>query len=62
MTKTAFRQADVARAVKGVKAAGVEVGRVEVGRDGRVIVYSVSAAKQTDLSPLDKWRHDSGQG
>ena len=33
-----FRQRDVAALVKAAKAAGCEVARIEVGKDGRIIV------------------------
>lgn len=49
-----FKQADISRAVKGVKLSGIEVGRVEIDRDGKIIV--IAATK--DASPtndLDKW-------
>ena len=35
-----FRQADISRAVKGVKAAGVYVSQVEIGTDGKIVIIS----------------------
>jgi hypothetical protein len=35
-----FRQSDVTKAVKAVVAAGVEVARVEVDADGRIVVVA----------------------
>ncbi len=35
-----FRETDVKRAVKAVRAAGVEIARVEIQKDGRIIVVS----------------------
>jgi hypothetical protein len=35
-----FKQGDVTRMVKGVVAAGVEVVRVEVDTDGRIVVIA----------------------
>ena len=35
-----FKQNDVTRAVKAVVAAGVEVARVEVDKDGRIVVIA----------------------
>ena len=42
-----FRQTDVTRAVKGARAAGVEIAQVEIDKDGRIIVV---AAKSTEGS------------
>lgn len=49
-----FRQSDVTRALRGARAAGVDVGRVEIGPDGKIVVYTATAPAepQTDL---DKW-------
>jgi hypothetical protein len=35
-----FKQSDVTKAVKAVVAAGVDVARVEVGKDGRIVVIA----------------------
>lgn len=34
-----FKQVDVTRAAKGVVAAGLKVGRVEIDRHGRIAIY-----------------------
>jgi hypothetical protein len=35
-----FKQSDVTKAVRAVVAAGVEVARVEVDKDGRIVVVA----------------------
>jgi hypothetical protein len=35
---SAFRQSDVTKAVRAVEAAGVGVARVEIDKDGRIII------------------------
>ena len=47
-----FRQADVARAMKGVKAAGGKVERVEIDPNGKIVIYTESSAANDD-SPSD---------
>lgn len=39
-----FKQVDVKRATKGVIDAGLKVARVEIDRDGRIVVYSGDAS------------------
>ena len=51
-----FKQADVSRAVKGVKAAGVPIGRVEILPDGRIIVCSDAPAAPEPVSAFDTWK------
>jgi hypothetical protein len=38
--RAAFRQSDVSKAVRGAQAAGVEIARVEIGPDGRIILVT----------------------
>ena len=51
------RQADLTRALRAAKAAGVEVARITVDKDGRIILELVTAAtgKQAAATPLDEW-------
>lgn len=51
------RQRDVAAAVKGAVAAGVEVARVEVGKDGRIVIIAGKSSEQsvTEAKLLDAW-------
>lgn len=40
-----FKQADLSRALKGMKAAGVEIARVEIGPDGKIVVVTANNGK-----------------
>jgi hypothetical protein len=44
--RPAFRQADVTRAVKGARAAGLNIGRVEIDRDGKIVLIVGSEAPE----------------
>ncbi|HUW74401.1 MAG TPA: hypothetical protein VMW05_10335 [Methyloceanibacter sp.] len=33
-----FRQSDLERAIKGAKATGLEISRVEIDKDGKIVV------------------------
>jgi hypothetical protein len=50
-----FRQADVKRAVRGAQDAGMTVARVEIERDGRIVVIAATINDQP-ADDLDKWR------
>ena len=52
-----FKQSDVTRAVKGVVAAGVEVMRVEVDTNGRIVVVAgrPGPIQCVELNALDQW-------
>lgn len=57
MAATRFKQADVARALKGALAAGFEVGAVEIGADGQIrIVAASKAIDNSSLNPFDQWK------
>ena len=58
-----FRQQDVTRAVKAVTAAGVDIARVEITKDGKiVIVTAAEAAVPSDLDrELEEFRARHGQ-
>lgn len=38
--RATFKQVDVTRAAKGMAAAGLKVARVEIDRDGKIVVYT----------------------
>lgn len=49
-----FRQRDVTAAVKAVVAAGVDVARVEVGSDGKIVVVT-KIDQQPDSGGGNQW-------
>jgi hypothetical protein len=46
-----FRQADVTRAFRAAQAAGVKVARVEIDRDGKIVIV-----------PADELEHERREG
>lgn len=51
-----FRQADLQRALRATKGAGLEVARVEVDAvTGKIIIITGTEAGQQTQSPLDQW-------
>jgi hypothetical protein len=55
----AFKQRDVVRALKAIRAAGIENARLEITKDGLLIVMS-GKPDEADDSPLDQWRSSRG--
>ncbi len=50
-----FKQADVLRAVKGARAAGMELGRVEIDpATGRIVLVAATGAQEPQ-NDLDLW-------
>jgi hypothetical protein len=58
---SSFRQLDVARALKGARAAGIHIVRVEIGPAGNIVLFTKSEPSEA-LSPLEKWKQDHGAG
>jgi hypothetical protein len=54
---TTFKQADLTRALRAARKAGAEVERVEIGRDGRIVLVLKNG---DEVSPedneWDEWR------
>lgn len=50
--RTAFKQADLTRALKGVLAAGLAVARVKIDREGNIDVELGSAEQ---VKPANDW-------
>jgi hypothetical protein len=55
-----FKQGDITKAVKAVVAAGIEVARVEVDKDGRIVV--VAGKTDLDLSAPDRENPEDVKG
>ncbi len=53
---SSFRQADVERAVKGARNAGLDVGSVEVTPDGTIRIVGASNIEPAHDLPFDQWR------
>lgn len=50
-----FRQADIAKALKAAKAAGVGVRRIEINPDGKIIVVAGKMEPGTDPIDVNEW-------
>lgn len=54
--RATFTQADLTRAVKAVRAAGLDVARVEIGTDGKIVLVQSTETISGPQSPLDEWK------
>jgi hypothetical protein len=53
-----FKERDVTRATKAVLAAGLEVGRVEIGKDGVITVVPSTKVELEEQRQCRNERHD----
>jgi hypothetical protein len=59
MTRAKFRQVDVTRALRAAKAAGLNVSRCEIDKEGRITLFSDVAREATSapkLTAYAKWK------
>ena len=50
-----FRQSDLTRAIKAAKAAGIEVVRIEVDKDGKIAIITGRGGDTAQANDLDAW-------
>lgn len=50
--KLSFKQRDVTRAIKGAAAAGVDIGSVQIDRDGKIVIVPAS---QVSIQEPNEW-------
>jgi hypothetical protein len=49
-----FRQSDVTRAIKAAVAAGVEIQRVEIDPNGRIVIITATEAERREGNEWDR--------
>jgi hypothetical protein len=49
-----FRQHDVTKAIKGAAAAGVNIVRIEIAKDGRIVIIAAAEAASPDEG-VNEW-------
>jgi hypothetical protein len=50
-----FRQQDVTKAIKGATKAGVNIARIEIARDGRIVIITATEAAQVGAGEENSW-------
>jgi hypothetical protein len=51
-TPTPFKLSDITRAAKGAKAAGLDISRIEIGSDGKIILAQPAASSDDLIAKL----------
>lgn len=54
--RATFTQAEMTRAIRAAKAAGMNVTRCEIGSDGSIILSEITTPIAASASPLDQWK------
>lgn len=49
-----FKQGDITRALRGAKAAGIEIQRLEIDTAGKIVLVTASHSLQSTPSELDR--------
>jgi hypothetical protein len=50
-----FRQQDVTKAIKATKAAGVDIVRIEIAKDGRIAIITATEAARIGAEEENSW-------
>ena len=48
-----FRQQDLTKAIRGATKAGVDIARIEIAKDGRIVLVVGNSQDQTIVTPQD---------
>lgn len=51
---SAFTQSDITRALRGAKDAGINVVRLEIAKDGRIVISTSAIAGSSHTQDLDR--------
>jgi hypothetical protein len=54
-----FKETDLTRALRAARKAGADVERVEIGRDGRIILVLKNGEVSPEGNEWDEWRTSS---
>jgi hypothetical protein len=50
-----FRQSDVTKALKATKAAGVDIARIEIAKDGRIVIITAAGTLPIGAGEENSW-------